>query len=454
MADSEVLKILKDIPFKIQTVSLKERRDVVEEIKTILLNPAITEAVVRFVCRVLVLTLHRYNDSTSQYYVKELLSHLCTHHRDWTLRNLLPILFDISENLYSTATSKNVSNTGLFAFKWSKILVEAAAKMTSEDGVDYNSLILAQANLLATVTAYGDPKKNKNAFSVAHTCWSKLSDEQLGRWVQVLVARPPDSGPPTCVALAALHAHCIRANRSPLLDAHKDRMLECLTKSLINVKTRPNAHYIEACEGMIASLSGEQVSGTLLPALHKALLRSPESAARAVAAVLRALPALPALPPPPAPPAPPAALLVGNTLIANLYSSDEWVRRWALAALRSLGARCGGAAALRPLLAHAFCTYGGGGGGKLSSSEDKIAVLNGIAALSEADISSEDMEAVFEEVCAQMRRVLDAESHERTLCAALEALQQWGAVRAAPLHAAVAALYLKNISAKNTTPLV
>lgn len=58
----------------------------------------------------------------------------------------------------------------------------------------------------------------------------------------------------------------------------------------------------------------------------------------------------------------------------NLHSKDEWVRASALVALERLAARCSQAAAARALLAHAFAAYNGVGG-KLTSSEDKIAVL-------------------------------------------------------------------------------
>lgn len=58
----------------------------------------------------------------------------------------------------------------------------------------------------------------------------------------------------------------------------------------------------------------------------------------------------------------------------NLHSKDAWVRSAALAALAALARRCGAAEA-RALLSHAFAEYHGAGG-KLSSSEDKIAVLN------------------------------------------------------------------------------
>lgn len=49
------------------------------------------------------------------------------------------------------------------------MLVEGALKVTEEDGVDYNCLVMTQANLLAVVTAYGDSRKNDKAYSMVST---------------------------------------------------------------------------------------------------------------------------------------------------------------------------------------------------------------------------------------------------------------------------------------------
>lgn len=63
-------------------------------------------------------------------------------------------------------------------------------------------------------------------------------------------------------------------------------MLESFTKSLISVKSRPNANYINACSSLLRLLDKDEVQNTLLPALHKAMLRSPETIIVAVGEVV------------------------------------------------------------------------------------------------------------------------------------------------------------------------
>lgn len=66
-------------------------------------------------------------------------------------------------------------------------------------------------------------------------------------------------------------------------------MLESFIKSLISVKTRPNANYIAGCGELLALAGAAELRDALLPALHKAVLRSPETVTEAVGAVFAAL---------------------------------------------------------------------------------------------------------------------------------------------------------------------
>lgn len=443
MADSEVLKKLKDIPFKIQTASLKERREVVEEIRKVLSTPGITEPVVRYVCRLLALTLHRYRDSTSQSYVKSLVHYLAVNHKEWTLKSLLPVLLEISEQLKNTATSKSICQSGLYALRWSTVLVEGTLKTSEEDGVDYGSLVLAQANFIAVVSAYGCKRKTDKAYAMLHTSWLTIGKERSSKWLETLVAMPADVGPHICVAFSILCRHLKQIGDEASIEQHKAKMLESFTKSIISVKSRPNANYIKGCHELLHQLSVVDVRDALLPALAKAMLRSPETIVQAVGEVFANLNVdLDGL-----------AVDIGKSLIVNLHSKDEWVRVEAGVALQRLAERCSQTAAAKALLNHAFAEYNGAGG-KLTSSEDKIAVLNGVATLSSLAVSEEDRESLFTESATHMSRVLDSESHERTLCVALDVLRQWTVGRRNTMPNKILDIFKKNIGAKSTTQVV
>lgn len=64
-----------------------------------------------------------------------------------------------------------------------------------------------------------------------------------------------------------------------------------------------------------------------------------------------------------------------------------------------------------------------------------------MATLSSLAVSDEEYEKLFEVTATQTARLLDSESHERTLCVALESLYQWTLRRQAPLSDRVLDIY-------------
>lgn len=60
------------------------------------------------------------------------------------------------------------------------------------------------------------------------------------------------------------------------------KILESYIKSIISVKSRPNVNYIKACHKIIELLTPADINDSLLPALAKAMLRSPETIVQAV----------------------------------------------------------------------------------------------------------------------------------------------------------------------------
>ncbi|XP_048479681.1 eIF-2-alpha kinase activator GCN1-like isoform X2 [Plutella xylostella] len=436
MADTEVLKKLKDVPFKIQTASLKERRQVVKEIQDVLSSPGITEPAVRYICRVLTLTLHRYRDTTSQSYIKQLLTYLAVSHRDNTLKSFPPALLEISDVLKSTGSSKNTCQSGLIALRWSTILVEHALKEPAQD-FDYKTIILAQANLLCTVTAYGDHKRNDKAYTLLHHAWSTIGAAQTARWLETLLAQAPDAGPQLPVAFSALCRHLKQAGDEAVASEHKAKMLESFIKSVISVKARPNSNYIAGCSALLRQLDPRDVQAALLPALQKSMLRSPETIIEAVGAVVEALDVK----------LDGVIVDIGKSLIGNLHSKDAWVRSGALRSLERVSSACADEAQARALLDHVFAVYNGASG-KLTSSEDKIAVLNGAKVLS-SHCTATTGDALWAATCAGAARVLEGETHERTLAAALALLPP-----ARALPPPLLALLEKNLSNMKLNPLV
>ena len=67
-----------------------------------------------------------------------------------------------------------------------------------------------------------------------------------------------------------------------------------------------------------------------------------------------------------------------------------------------------------------------------------------MATLSELAVSPEEQLKLFDEVVTQISKVLDSESHERTLCVALEALYRWIHSLNAPMSDKILQIYKVN----------
>lgn len=69
----------------------------------------------------------------------------------------------------------------------------------------------------------------------------------------------------------------------------------------------------------------------------------------------------------------------------------------------------------------------------LNLTNPRYFVLQGVSTLRALPQRGADRLVLFNEVASQLSRVLDSESHERTLCVALDTLQKWTTGLDAPM---------------------
>lgn len=90
----QLARALKDLPTRLLTASKREREENIENVLSVLAHPSITESIVRGICKLLLLTFHRYTNSHSQNLVRRLVRALATQHAQWTFKYLIPPLYD------------------------------------------------------------------------------------------------------------------------------------------------------------------------------------------------------------------------------------------------------------------------------------------------------------------------------------------------------------------------
>lgn len=104
---------------RIQTGSVKQRREVIENVIGILKNPGmsffffckktklsfnvnvivsgINDNIVKGICKIIPLTLLRYRDLKSQQFVRNLIRALLDDHPEWTVKHLSTVLLEIAQ---------------------------------------------------------------------------------------------------------------------------------------------------------------------------------------------------------------------------------------------------------------------------------------------------------------------------------------------------------------------
>lgn len=434
MADSEVLSVLREVAIKIQTASLNERREVFVKIQDLLLREDVKESTVRFICRLLLHTLHRYRDSASRSLVTSLIALLCKKHECWTLKNFPPVLLEVTECLKNIVPSKNTSRTGLYALAWLSTLVQSS---TSDEDWDYTCLVTAQAYLLSSVVIGGDQKLTAKGLANLHSTWKSLTEERRQKWFQALLALP-EPQPAVAVTLSVMCQHYTDIGQREKCLQHKTKLLEVFTKSLISVKNRPNVHNISLCAALLGLLNKADVKDVLIPTMHKAILRSPEVIIEAVSEVFNNINLE----------LNDVLLDIGKSLIGNLHSKDESVGRYAVCSVSAIAHCVSEAQTALTLLRYVFLHYHGEGG-KLAATQQKISVLDGAAALSGMKLEEEAREKLCTEALTQLSKILECESHEKTVCAALNTLMSWSTPKLCDQYVQ---MFKKNLNLKSCTP--
>ncbi|KAL0272371.1 UNVERIFIED_CONTAM: hypothetical protein PYX00_005366 [Menopon gallinae] len=413
MADVELSKALKDLPIRIQTSSRKERKVVIENVISVLSHPNITESIVRGICRVLLLTLTRYRDSTSQAYVRNLVKALVKCHRDAALKHLVLTLYDHASVHKNIVASKNTANTALCSLSWTCILVQSCNdKNFLETYVEYQKLVETQAMLILSICAAENKKQIEHAQHLMNLMWNRVqfSWEMYGDTMTKLEPSPH------YVLLGSFYLKFLKQNKQDsLIKKYKTSIIDALVKVGISCKKKPESYIVKESTGVLQLVTHEEFSSTILPALQKAILRSPEIILENVSFVLSGLSLDLSQ----------YVMDIGKQIVANLHSNDDLSRDLAAEACRQLARQCTDSTSLQNLLNHLFEVYNGSEG-KLTVTAQKISMLQGAGYISENGVTGSSAQQLAAHATEHFMKVLETEVHEKTLIFALEMLSKWG----------------------------
>lgn len=294
--------------------------------------------------------------------MRDLIASLAEQHSDLTYEHFNNVLKTIVSKDLVGLTALKSSQAAVIALGWSIQLATHAKRDTDIGKNEFKRLIEYQANLYLFGISSGNEKVSDRAEQLITTYWSQCEDIELEYFDRLLALEPASN---VIVMLSTvLRFRTQRRGDDTLIAQHKEKLIDHFIKGLVTIKLKPQLAAITSCSQLLKTLSLDEFKKSILPALQRAMLRSPEIVLQAVGAIVYELEI----------DVSEFAFDLGKVLIQNLYSKDELARNEAVESLKELAQKCSDAKAIEALAKHAFGVFNGADG-KITVAEYRINIL-------------------------------------------------------------------------------
>ncbi|XP_063049670.1 stalled ribosome sensor GCN1 [Engraulis encrasicolus] len=411
-ADTQVSDTLKKFALKVTTSSVKERKDVLAELRTCINGKELPDAAIKGLCKLFCLTLHRYRDAASRRAVLCVIEALAQSQPDAVATTLPPCLLNSGLLSKTGPPGKCTASSATMAIAWTCLLVRAVFPTPDKrEGPQWKKLVEVQALLLAEVMGGASGNASKAVLKYLNKLWREhpgLVDECM---TTVLAAEASS----TSLALLGVCADFCTAQKDlATVHKHKGAMLELYVKTVLMSKTVPHQHILERSGSVLRHVTHEEFKDQLLPTLQKAMLRSPENCMQTISFLLASLTLDLSQ----------YAMDIGKGIASQLKANNPVLMEQAVQAIQNLAQQCSDATAIENLTQHLFKILGGSEG-KLTVIAQKMSVLSGIGSCSHHAVSGASSQSLNSSVTMLFVPYLQQEVHEGTLVHAVCVLSQW-----------------------------
>lgn len=322
----------------------------------------INATIVRGICKVIGTTLTKYKDPPSQNLVKNLIVSLVQHHPDASFEHFNNVLKGILNKDLASAPPLKASQAAVIALGWSISIASNVNHTSTVASSELPKLIECQAGLYQLGVSSDNSKVSEKATQMLNT-FLMQNEELMDIYFQKLLSAEPSSGVIVLMSII-LSLKQQRDGNNDLLTANKEKIIDHFVKGLITVKVKPNSVCVSLCGVILKSISHNEFKTQILPALQRAMLRSPEIILQGVGSIVRELEI----------DVSEFSFDMGKTLIQNLYSKDDCARSEAVESLKQVAMRCSDVKAIEALIKQVFAVLNGSDG-KITVAEYRINVL-------------------------------------------------------------------------------
>uniref|UniRef100_A0A9J8BCH5 GCN1 activator of EIF2AK4 n=1 Tax=Cyprinus carpio carpio TaxID=630221 RepID=A0A9J8BCH5_CYPCA len=434
-ADTQVSDTLKRFAVKVTSSSVKERKEILEELKECVKGKDLPEPAIKGLCKLFYLTLHRYRDAASRRALLSVIEVLVQSQPDAMATNLPPGL--LSCGVVSRGVMKSTASGAYCALPWTCLIVRTVfSSADKREGAKWKKLVEVQSLLLAEVVGGA----SRNALKSISKCFNKLWKENPGlvdQYMSTLLNLDQ-----SCVSVPLLGLcvdFCTAHKDITTINKHKAALLDLYVKTVLMSKTRPHQHILVricASGSMLRHMSHTEFKEQLLPTLQKALLRSPENSMPTISCMLASLTLDLSQ----------YALDIGKGISSQLKANNPELMEQAVTALQNLSQQCSDPSAVQDLVKHLFSILGGQWMLVWLQWSWYFQIHHAVSGSSSQSLSSS--------VAVMFIPYLQQEVHEGTLVHAVSVLSQWTSRLTVDVTSELREWFKKAFTLKTSTSLV
>uniref|UniRef100_A0A8C2BD82 GCN1 activator of EIF2AK4 n=1 Tax=Cyprinus carpio TaxID=7962 RepID=A0A8C2BD82_CYPCA len=427
-ADTQVSDTLKRFAVKVTSSSVKERKEVLEELKECVKGKDLPEPVIKGLCKLFYLTLHRYRDAASRRALLSVIEVLVQSQPDAIATNLPPGL--LSCGVVSRGVMKSTASGACCALPWTCLIVRTVFPSADKrEGANWKKLVEVQSLLLAEAVGGASGNALKSISKRFNKLW-KENPGLVDQYMSTLLCLDP-----SCVSVPLLGLcvdFCTAHKDIATINKHKAALLDLYVKTVLMSKTRPHQHILEKSGSMLRHMSHAEFKEQLLPTLQKALLRSPENSMQTISCMLASLTLDLSQ----------YALDIGKGISSQLKANNPELMEQAVTALQNLAHQCSDPSAVQDLVKHLFGILGGQW------------MLSGLQSCSHHAVSGSSSQSLSSSVAVMFIPYLQQEVHEGTLVHAVSVLSQWTSRFTVDVPSELREWFKKAFTLKTSTSLV
>ncbi|XP_030828154.1 eIF-2-alpha kinase activator GCN1-like isoform X1 [Strongylocentrotus purpuratus] len=434
-----VTTLLKGFASRVACTNTKERCQILSEVRDCVSTGAVPEAAVKTICRILAQTIPVFADGASRKAVLGLIGVLCAKYRDASVKALCDIIGSYVTETKIVQGWKGTGGSPYVVLRWTCILSRQAFTSSQQrSGNEWKKLVDAQATLVSAILACSRRSIHTAGYTKLKGTWKQVE----GLWESSLdTAKQLDVSSHALCLIGWLLRYATETKNTEAVANQKKALLDVYIKTVFGGKVKPLVHSLEVSKWLLQHLTHPEFESSILPAIQKAMLRSPENVVQAVSYTIGGVSLDLSQ----------YATELGKNIATQLHAKDETLRLEAISAAENLALQCSDPSAIESLSKHFFAVLGGSEG-KLTVVSERAGVLSGIGGLSVNGVSGvTSVQSLVSSVMTLFMPYLQQEAHEGTMVHGLTMLSRWCSKSSTELPPKLIQWFQKAMTQKQST---